>query len=58
MALYLGSEKVQVYLDNVKYNLQLYIETLMTNGVTLLSSDNYILKDANGAYLTAKEDEE
>ena len=26
------------------------------NGVMLKSSDNYILKDINGLYLTAKED--
>lgn len=58
MAFYLGSEKVQIYLDNVKYNLQLYSETLMTNGVKLLSSDNYILKDFQDKYLTAKENDE
>jgi hypothetical protein len=28
---------------------------LVENSVTLLSSDGYVLKDANGIYLTAKE---
>ena len=57
MALYLGSEKVKINLNGVVYNLNLFSTTPILNGVLLLSSEGYILKDANGIYLTAKEDE-
>jgi hypothetical protein len=56
MALYLGSKKLKITLDNIKYNLNIFSTTPIVNGVLLLSSDNYILKDSNGLYLTAKED--
>lgn len=57
MALYLGSgQKVKINLANNKYDLKLFSLTPILNGTRLLSSDNYILKDKNGRYLTAKED--
>lgn len=57
MALYLGnSEKLKIVLNGNKYFLNLLSEVLITNGVRLLSLDNYILKDSNGIYLTSKED--
>lgn len=56
MALYLGRDKVKLNLDNVIYNLNLFSETPIANGVRLLSFENYILKDSNGLYITAKED--
>lgn len=52
MALYLGSsEKLKMNLDGVICCLNLFSTTPITNGVKLLSSDNYILKDSNGIYL-------
>ena len=58
MALYLGSsEKLKINMDNVAYCLNLFSTTPITNGVRLLSSENFILKDANGLYLTTKEEE-
>lgn len=57
MALYLGRDKVRINLDNIVYKLNLYSEKPFTNGIILLSSDSYILKDLNELYLTAKEDE-
>ena len=57
MALYSGNEKVSVILGNTKMNLQFYTSILVTNGVMLKSSDNFILKDSNGLYITVKEDE-
>ena len=58
MALYLGtSEKLKINLDSVVYYLNLFSEAPITNGVRLLSSDNYILKDSNGLYLTVKPDD-
>lgn len=57
MALYLGNgEKVKVHFDQHTFNLNMYTP-LMVNGIVLISADNYILKDINGVYLTAKEDE-
>lgn len=57
MALYLGSEKVKINMDGFTYSLNLFTGTPILNGVMLLSSDGYILKDSNGLYLTAKESE-
>lgn len=58
MALYLGNgEKVKIKLNNVLYNMNLYSSTPILNGIMLLSSEGYVLKDANGLYLTAKESE-
>lgn len=58
MALYLGSsEGLKIYLNGVEYCLNLYSTVPITNGIRLLSSEDYILKDSSGLYLTAKEDE-
>lgn len=57
MALYLGNDKVRINLDNIAYHLNLFSAMPILNGVILLSSDNYTLKDINGLYLTAKENE-
>lgn len=59
MALYLGSsEKMKIYLDGTLRRLNIFSTNLITNGAKLLSSDNFILKDSNGAYLTAKKEDE
>ena len=56
MALYLGnSEELKVYINDVKYKFNLYSNELIINSNVLLSSDNFILRDVNGIYLTAKE---
>lgn len=58
MALYLGnSEKLKINLDGVVYDLNLFSTTPITDGIRLLSLENYILKDSNGLYLVAKEGE-
>lgn len=57
MALYLGIEKQQLNVDGIVYCLNLFSATSIVNGIKLLSSENYVLKDINGLYLTAKEDE-
>lgn len=58
MALYLGnSEKLKININDSVFCLNLLFEKPITNGIILLSSDSYILKDSNGLYLTAKEDE-
>jgi hypothetical protein len=57
MALYLGGSKVKINLGGVVYRLNLFTATPITNGVRLLSSDDYILKDINKLYLTTKDGE-
>ena len=57
MALFLGGDKLKVNLNGVVYCLNFISSTLILNGIKLLSSENYILKDSNGLYLTAKESE-
>lgn len=58
MAIYLGNNKLKLNLNNIKYNINLYTtDTPIINVNKLLSSDNYILKDLNGLFLTVKEDE-
>ena len=57
MALYLGSNKVKVNLDNVLYRLNFFTPIRITNGIILKSLDNYILKDSNGLYLTVESEE-
>lgn len=56
MALYLGSDKVKINLDNIVCYLNLFSEIPITNGVRLLSSEGYILKDFSGLYLTTEEE--
>ena len=57
MAIYLGRDKVKINLDGVTYYLNFFSATPVVDIVQLLSSDNYILQDENGLYLTAKERE-
>lgn len=53
MALYLGgSEKLKISINNVAYLLNLFSTIPITNGIRLLSSDDYILKDSNELYVT------
>lgn len=58
MALYLGSNKQKISAGSSLCYSNFYSTIVsMITGVTLLSYDNYILKDKNGLYLTAKESE-
>lgn len=58
MALYLGnSNKIKINIDGKAYRLNLFSIIPITNGIRLMSSENFILKDSNGLYLTAKESE-
>jgi hypothetical protein len=54
MALYLGnSGRLKINLGGVVYRLNLFSETPITNNGWLLSSDNYILQDSSGLFITA-----
>jgi hypothetical protein len=55
MALYLGDNKVKINLNGIMCSLNLFSSNLILNGVLLLSSEGYILRDSNGLYLTTKE---
>ena len=57
MAIYLGSNKVKVILNEILYNIELFSSIPIINGIRLLSSESYILRDSNGLYLTLKESE-
>lgn len=58
MALYLGSsKKLKIQLEGVSFRLNIPTPSPITSDIRLLSSEGYILKDINGLYLLAKEDE-
>lgn len=56
MALYVGSSKQKLITGNMVKTLNIYVKP-KTPAKALLSSDSYILKDKNGAYLIAKDGE-
>ena len=56
MALYLGSDKVKVSLDGIVYAINTISLLSIIEGIVLSSFDDYILKDYNGCYLLAKEE--
>lgn len=59
MALYIGDKKVKLNLDGELYIVNLYnSQSVITNGIRLLSSDGFILKDLDELYLTAKEEDD
>lgn len=57
MGLYIGGSKIKVKSGNITYRSKLYVSSTapIVNGITLLSSDGYTLKDSKGVYLTTKE---
>lgn len=58
MALYLGSNKQKISVGKFASQMKFFSTiTSMINGTALLSSNNYMLKDKNGLYLTVKESE-
>ena len=57
MALYLGTDKVSLNFRGVPHSINMIAAALILNGAMLLSSDDYVLKDINGIYLTVKESE-
>ena len=58
MAFYIGSNKYKINVGSSLCYSNFYSTIVsMITGVALLSYDNYILKDKNGLYLTAKESE-
>ena len=57
MPLYLGGNAVKININGIQYYLNLFSTTTIFNGIRLMSSEGYILKDSNGIYLTVKEGE-
>ena len=55
MAIYAGGVKCKLTSNGSTFSLNMYSSTPITNGIRLLSSDDYMLKDLNGLYLTIKE---
>ena len=61
MALYVGnSKKLKFNLGGHLLNLNFFTPSSqpITNGVRLLSSEGYVLKDSKGLYLTSKKESE
>lgn len=60
MALYLGGngEKIKIIQGGSLIRFNVFTTQPITNGVRLLSSDDYTLKDSNNIFLTAKEEDE
>lgn len=57
MRVYLGnSGKLYVHLGKERRILDLYTTQLIINGIYLMSSEPYYLRDENGNYLTVKEE--
>ena len=59
MALYLGTNKVKINLDNMIRKIAVFkdADDILLNGIKLLSFEGYALKDSNGFYITAKDGE-
>ena len=55
MALYFGSNKVNVNLNGMKYRLNINLMSDIKNDARLLSSDGYILKDLSGLCLMSND---
>ena len=59
MALYIGDQKCKLVLGGKVCNVIVYTpNAVIINGIKLLSSDDFILKDINGLYLTTKKEDE
>ena len=58
MAAYLGNQKVDVKLGSVARLINFYSTTIWTNGIRLLTDDDYVLKDANGLFITVEKEAE
>ena len=56
MALYLGSDKVKASLDGIVYAINTISLLSIIEDIVASSSDDCILKDYNGNYLLAKEE--
>ena len=56
MAVYLGSKRVEVKLGSSDRHIKFFSNTLITNGVRLLTSETVIVKDSNGLYITLEKD--
>ena len=57
MAVYLGGNKIKINLNGTLYNINIFSSKPILNGIQLFTLDGYALRDSNGLYLTAKEDE-
>lgn len=57
MGMYFGRGKVKIVTDGAKQGLKFLSVIPITNGIRLVSSDEYVLKDSKGLYLTIKESE-
>lgn len=57
MIVHLGTSRVKIILDGKVYDLKLYSDETITDGILAISSDDYILLESAGYTLTLKEGE-
>lgn len=55
MAIYAGGAKCRFFVGESVYDMELYSSIPITNGIRLLSSDDYTLMDSKVVYVTATE---
>lgn len=55
MGVFFGSKKYKLNLGEVRYTPNVILKDPSKISGRLISSDNYILKDSNGLYITVKE---
>lgn len=53
MAIYIGGKKWKLRINGVALNINIPTSIPITNGIVLLSSDGFMLKDVNNLYMTA-----
>lgn len=57
MGFYIGTEDKQIYLNGKFYYLTLGLQPKTIDGVAIITSDNYIVTDANNLYMTLEDGE-
>ena len=53
MAVYANGTRCAMTLGGFTFNMELYSDTPITNGVILLTSDGDVIKDTHGIYATS-----
>ena len=54
MAFYIADKKYRIITNGKVYDMKLFSSVPITNGIRLLSFDDFTLKDINGLYLTTE----
>lgn len=55
MGLYINGEKIKININGNKYDFNLFASIPITNGIRIISSEGFTLRDITKLYLTTKE---